>query len=60
MNIQDYTDIMTYLSFNFAFFRNVNTQTIDMAFPLVIKSSYPLDAKQPYFVDDMDFQVFDQ
>lgn len=57
MHIQDYIGIMTYLPFNFAFFRNVNIQTSDMVFPLTIKNKYPVNAKQPSFFDDYEENI---
>jgi hypothetical protein len=46
MHIQEYTGVMTYLPFNFAFFKNLNHNTTDFIFPLETLNKYPMDAKQ--------------
>ncbi len=46
MHIQEYTGIMTYLPFNFAFFKHMNQNTTDFIFPLETLNKYPMSAKQ--------------
>lgn len=48
-HIQDLTGVMTYLPYNIAFFRHMNVNTKDFAFPLEIQDEYPKDAKKPGF-----------
>ena len=43
---QEYTGVMTYWPFNFSFFKYVNQNTTDWAYPLATKSAYPSEAKQ--------------
>lgn len=52
LHIQELTGVMTYLPFNCAFFKYVNKYTVDFAFPLAIKESYPIEAKKPHFFSD--------
>ena len=48
LHIQEYTGVMTYWPFNFAFFKYVNGNTTDLAYPLETKEPYPPEAKQHY------------
>jgi hypothetical protein len=52
LHIQEYTGVMTYWPFNFAFFKYVNGNTTDLAYPLETKEPYPAEAKKYYFIAD--------
>ena len=52
---QEYTGVITYWPFKFAFAKYANANTTDLAYPLLTKNPYPLSAKQHHFEEFLSY-----